>query len=227
MLLLKLLALVQKKAGIGIPSSLGSLISSGGTRPFTTTGAIIAGNLVVVAFGVNSGGVASVSDGTNTYTKAKYIQNNSTYTSYELWYCANANAVSSGATVNWTGGDGSNNVNGVVMAQVSGIATSSPYDSFASSSGFVNNATSITVTTGTLANANEIIFAGSYLDTNTTANQFAEDPTFTNIASRQASYTAISLGYKIVSSTTAVSYVPTFSPAGAYWATASTPFKKG
>jgi hypothetical protein len=207
--------------GIGIPTSLGDNVSAAGISSFTTTGAIVAGNLVVVAFAGNSASASAVSDGVNSYTKAKYIQNSSSYNSYELWYCANASAVASGATLTWGGGY----MVGISMAQVSGVSLISPYDSSAAASGVANGTTTITVTTGTLSNSVEIIFAGNCLDTNSTAHQFVEDATFTNLSYRQASYSGITLGYKIVASTSAIPYSPTFSPSGNYWATVVAPFK--
>lgn len=197
---------------IGTPSSLGTAISgttSVSSKVFTTNAAITAGNLAVVAIGWYNGGssvvaISSVSDGTNTYTAAVTASSSgSTPSSIALYYCKNAAAVASSAsiTVTWA-----SNVlaQGIIAYQVSGVDKTGPLDKTAT---YTSPATTTpSVSTGTLSQANEIIFgcAGGYNITS-----YTESSGFTSLASVFPNSDATTLSYDTVTSTTSVTYAPT------------------
>lgn len=157
--------------GHGVPIGNPTSFGTGGAATCTTTATlattanIVAGNLAVIHVGLfttNGVTVASVSDGTNTYTKANSSGLVASVAEDEIWYKANASAVSSGATITatFTGASGASCDFGIQTAQVSGVLTSSPLDQSPAGAA-TNPATSLTTTTATLAKSNEIAFGAS------------------------------------------------------------------
>jgi hypothetical protein len=212
-------------AAIGTPTLVGSgtNATSTSTLTFTTSATIVAENLVVIAIGYGSlaATISAISDGTNSYTKA-YSQGESGVGNSQLWYCANAQAVSSGATVTVTGNTSvaAGKFVGVV-AQVSGVAASSALDS----AGNTNAGSSSTpsVATGTLAQASEIIFGVFGFSSSLT--YATEAPGFTNLYNNVLGTTPpLALDYQIVSSNTAVTYAPGYS-GNSSWDVLAAPFK--
>jgi hypothetical protein len=109
-----------------------------------------AGDFLVAIFRVNSGGAVSVSDNLNgAWTRAPVTN---PYDS--IWYLPKAKAgiTTVGLTTNSSG------QLRAVVAEYSGVATSSPFDS-----GACNSGSSATVTTGNTASiaAGELVFAGA------------------------------------------------------------------
>lgn len=204
---------------IGTPTSLGSNSSQSSTNStitITTSAAITAGNLAVAFFSFGSGGptVSSVSDGTNTYTLAVRQKSASGNFTDEIWYKENASAVSSGATItatlsaSTTGGFGF----AAYAAQVSGIATSSSLDKTASSN---TNSTSPSVSTGTLSQSSEIVFASSSVNAGGNTCAYTEASGFTNLFKLYSqSQEDCAVAYQIVSSTSSVTYNPSWSNSG-------------
>jgi hypothetical protein len=203
-------------AAIGTPTSAGSggATTSVASLAFTTTAALVAGNHVVVAIAMKSSAgasVSSVSDGTNSYTQAAFkVSTNGTVDRVELWYKENAAAVSSGATLTITLSAALGATNPGINAgivQLSGMLTASSLDSAAIGNAFNNSGTTLTATTGTLATNNEIVFG---VLTQGAGSAYTESATFTNIFADVggANRGALSLGYDIVSATTAVGYTP-------------------
>lgn len=198
-------------APIGSPASLGTFGTGSNTTDtakLTTTANINSGDLAVVCVLANSTGpsltISSMSDGTNTYSKATSIFfGGGQFTSLNLWYKGNAAAVASGATITATY---TSIIQTVVITawNVKGLL-SSPLDKTASGVG-TTGATSATASTGTLSQANEIVAgcAGTY-----GSQAYSGASGFTNINSRLFNYFAAS-DYDLVASTTSVSYTPTW-----------------
>ena len=206
---------------IGTPTSLGSFRSSNNptsSNTFTTSTNLPGGACAFVWFagGGNSSQafhVSSVSDGTNTYSQAYGIQNTSgANIDVELWIAPNCLAVSSGATITVSlsaspGGSGSGCNIGAFY--VTGLA-SIPTDKTANS---LSNTATPSVTTGTLSQANEIVFGSSFNEDATPS--YTESSGFTNLfASIASAGQAAALSYQIVSSTSSVTYAPTWSATG-------------
>ena len=159
---------------IGTPGSLGTAgsISSSTTQTLTTTANINSGDLALVCVTSTSSTasytLSSLSDGTNSYSKATSIYFNGTQKlRLDLWYAPNAAAVSSGATITATF---SAAVSEIAMTawHVSGLIAS-PLDKVNSAAG-ATLSTTATTSTGTLSYPNEIVAgcAGSLLSTTAT-----------------------------------------------------------
>jgi hypothetical protein len=208
---------------IGTPTLVGTSILSGS---LTTSAAIVSGNLVVIGVSFYIQTPTSISDGTNTYTAALGLAANSRYGS--LWYCANAQAVASGATVTISPSGG--RAMAAVMAQVSGIATTTPFDS--TGAGGTNPTSGISflpsVTTGTLSQASEIVFAIASCG-QSAEPVYTESANFNNVgmaANTSGNAAYLFLSYDIVSSTAAVTYDPSFS-VSSNWVACAAPFTRG
>lgn len=213
---------------IGTPQSLGtnSLQGNNSSITLTTTNAILAGDLVVVVVALNdtsSPTVSSVSDGTNSYTLAKDsgYQGN---TDISIWYKQNAAAVGSGATITATYSAGLGGVSdgaGILAARVTGVVLTSSLDQ--TQSALAASASTVTATTGTLAQAIEIAFGGAVCAGGTFTYSGASG--FTNISDISAIAGGngnAALDYNIVNSTSAISYSPTFNAAGRICAVVAT-----
>jgi hypothetical protein len=184
---------------MGIPTTLGSHgVSSSTTCTITTTAAIVAGNLVIVAISTGGHTVSGVTDGTNTYTHAFSAADADVNT--EIWYKQNAAAVGSGASliVTVSGSD----VQAITAAQVSGVLASSSYDS---STGHGASALA-GVSTGTLSKAQEIIFGAT--GRQGPVGSLTDTAPFTNLVGFTANSWGITLSYAIRNSTASVTYHP-------------------
>lgn len=208
---------------IGTPTSIGvgsfTGTVSGSSLTMTTSAAITAGNLVVlvVAMGSNSTPtVSSISDGTNSYTKAFGITGGASTAILEIWYKANASAVGSGATVTVTlSGAMSGSSEGWVVQgyQVSGIDLTSPLDK---TNTVTTNSTTPSTSSGTLTVPNEIIFGASY--NNNGARTYTTASGFTSLLTPIGSFgRSLGIDYKIVASTSTVTYQPTWDNTAAVW----------
>lgn len=211
-------------AAIGTPTlfAFGGSASSETTTTFTTIANIVAGNLAVIGIGgVNSGAISSVTDGTNAYTKAL---NRGTGFYGELWYCADAQAVSAGATITVTSGA---SFVTIIAAQVSSVASASPFDS--SGVGALNptsgNSNAPSVTTGSLSSTNEIIFGVTALNGNNVT--YTESSGFSTLKTEQGGYfNSIILSYQIVSALSPVTYAPSLG-SSVPWVALAAPFMGG
>lgn len=193
---------------IGVPVGLGSGSSASGTTVAITGYNVTAGRLVVVAIGcwknpVNA--VSTLSDGVNTYTLAGTAKAQTSVGDTEIWYCANALAVTGGTlTATFTG---SHTGAGIAATSASGIIAS-PLDK---SNNSVASTETPTVATGTLAQANEIIFAASGRTADPAVLTYTEDAAFTNLYSKVGSTNyCFSFAYKIVAATTTITHAPTW-----------------
>lgn len=208
---------------IGTPTAIispanGTAPGSGLTLTFTTTAAIAAGNLVVFALAsntINTASLSSVTDGTNTYSKAVGVSTAGP-SDVEIWYCANAAAVAAGATITATYNTASGNGTYQAAAcQVSGIATTSALDKTTSASS-TSSPSSLSMTTAALASANEIVF-GFAMEVSTSTATYNAASGFTNFAKMGAAGTTnifSGLDYDIVSSSSAVTYGPSWATSG-------------
>lgn len=209
------------KSVIGPPVSIGTNVGTGGgtTMTITTTQAIPKGALLLVGTIFTKSttiSVSSISDGTNSYSLAKSAGWDATNTeNEELWYCANAAAIASGATITITYSATTTGTNPpiAVAAYCTGIATSSPLDKTASTVYAPGTAFS-SGSSGTLTQGYELIigFLGFY----NAACTITEASGFTQINDQDQGSGArfrCHMAYQIVNATTAVNYQPTLSAA--------------
>lgn len=206
---------------IGTPVNLGVTGTSGDgvTSAFgvATVAAIPGGDLVVLAIViVNQTAavtVSSVSDGTNTYSKAVSGNDGAANpVDLEIWYCQNALAVGSGATITATlsGAVTSGFPVAMAAAYVSGVATSGAADKSATAFDAAG-ATNVTMTTAALAHASEIAFGATYIGSSSTLTE-TESNGFANVNHIVVgSGIELALDYVIESSAAAVTYNPTWS----------------
>lgn len=124
-------------------------------HPFVPTGTLTAGNLAVVVFGVANAPAFSIADdGGNTWAFAATSANGTSCKVGIAWSVL-ANNLTTGNTVTVTTTSFSA---GGVLWEYSGITAVSPADQIGSTSGVGNSMTG--GTTGTLAQADELVIAG-------------------------------------------------------------------
>lgn len=204
---------------IGVPVSLGSSLSTAAVRSswtLTTVAAIPAGVLVVVGLMVPSTSaltITGVSDGTNTYTQATTdVFEVGTQTTADIWYCLNALPVSSSATITATFSTSTNaQVSQMNAGYVTGIVNIGALDKVAHN--LTNNGTAYSsTTTGTLTQANEMLFGfqGNYNANVTITEGSGYTPINTN-SQGSGSFFMSRLAYQKVSATTAQNYQPSTS----------------
>lgn len=197
---------------IGNPVNLGTGTASGAgatTITISTLAAISAGDLITVW--VTMGGsslstVSSITVGTNTLIKADSVSSGGT--GIELWYKENASSVASTTNLTVTfsalvgGGPGAE----AGASTTSGVLTASSLD--LTPAGFAGTTNSPSISTGTLSQANEIVFgvvyhaAGTYM----TSAGFAD---INSVLNNVGDFDYFS--YEIVASTASVTYNPSFS----------------
>ena len=219
------LAVFGASGGISTPTSLGSTIQTRNgltTVALTTTAAIPAAAAVIVAAGNVTGTavtVSSISDGTNTYTKAGGGAATAS-TDAEIWYKTNASAVGSGATITVTF-SGALDTNAAYVAAFY-VTSLSAVDKAPA----VSSTTSIS--TGTLAQATELIVGTMCGFLNASSPTYNEASGFTNLASLNiaaGNHVSAGLGYQLVSSTNSVTYNPTWTNAANQQSTDVVSFK--
>ena len=188
------------------PISLGTASAAGSASSIAVTGGvnIVAGDLVVVSIGhLTASGttVTSVSDGTNTYTRAT-TGTDSTAQEAELWYKINASAVTNPTITANLSGSAANRVIGAVRV-AGGLTTLNVAPAGA---GFTAS-TSPTVSTGTLATSTaEIVIGFLYV---ATAPTVTEGSGFTQIYNENANTATNHLAFQVTTATTTVAYSPT------------------
>lgn len=215
-------------AAIGTPVNVGGNGNGSGvstTVVITPANTAVAGTLVVVLAGVtNSTLINSISDTNgNTWTADTTVSVNGQ--NYRLFYCiANANLDNTDTiTVTYSATSG-NKVVGV--SSVSGVNTSSPRD--LGLVGSFGSGTAASTTTGTLAQADEIVFGYTWVNGGQ-GDGFTKDPSFSTLGAYFADVgsSALHIEYRIVNSTVPVtnaatlgtsrnwiSLAPTFKAAG-------------
>lgn len=192
------------------PVSLGTSTSTGvqSSNQVTTTTGILSGDLVVVVVQINSNAalptVASVSDGTNSYTKATSIA--SATVDEEIWYVSGAAAVGSGATLRatWSGSNsGAGAAHAILAARVAGVVPTSALDKVATQQ---TTTASPSVTTAALAQASEIAFAVAFSSDST----YTQAAGFTAISNTSQSGNLNQFAYMQVNSTAAITFAPSW-----------------
>lgn len=200
-------------AALGTPVSLGT----GNTAATVSASVVIttlvdapAGSTIYVASGVMTGAgtpATIVDSALNTYTLSGTC---STLNSQRMcgWYTVLGSQLNAGSliTITWSTATGEKFA---AAASVTGTAPSSVVDQHATAS---NTARPVTVTTGTLSQANEIAFAFLQVVnpvvtfTESTSNAFTSISNVAGTGGRKAWFS-----YRITSATTAVTWAPTIS----------------
>jgi len=221
---------IKPSNGIGAPISIGTPTNiSGGTASsytFTTNANIVAGDLVVLSIMIDdlttAANVSTVSDGTNTYSRAVQRQDATNAVDIEIWYKSGAAAVSSGATITVTlSAATAGAAVGIQGFRITGIASTGALDKTNSAQGL--GGTTPSYSTGTLAKANEIIIAATNT-TSTTLTNYNPGAGFTNAISTNIGPNnfEMTLDYDIVDTTTAVTYAPTWTGSSGWWSDLAT-----
>ena len=196
------LALV-KSSTIASAANVGSLATSFASLPS-------AGNMIVVlvsAWRSSAANISSVTDNQgNTYTKAiDRNGGNGGLSEASIWYCASIGSPSGIHTITTNATAGVDNYIVVIASEVSGQDTSAPLD--ASTSAAISTTGDVaTGTTGTLSQANEIVFIAASVSGSSSNITIDTPATYTRIGVQQDSNTYIGFegSYKIVAATTAV-----------------------
>jgi len=159
-------------------------------------------------------GTVAASDGSNTYSATNLYVGSSG--KVILLYCANPVALSSGTvTVSWTGAA---TVVGALI-QVAGLDLTSPIDKNPATGSGGTAVTTITeVTTGTLAQADELVIGATCVSA--APGAWTEDVDFTSLTTSIGSggNREIHWGYRITAATTSVGYQPSWVTARNYTA---------
>lgn len=191
---------------IGTPTDLGrNSAGSGTTLAITTAATASAGTLIVVFTGssADTDAATGVTDSaSNSYTGATASTGN---TSSRIFYCMNATQLASGGTITVTYGN--SQAHYAVAVAVSGVATASALDQETGNNNF--SSTGLTLTTGTLSQADEIAFAQMMAKSPGTFTEASGFTTFTSVGGTNKLFPS----YKTVAATTAISYAPSLSGA--------------
>lgn len=180
------------------------------SQTLTTTATAPAGSTVVVGISLDTGNgvtVASVSDGTNTYTKIDGTGLIGGKSEVSLWYSPTIAApLASGSTITVTFGSssGASSCN-IAAAYITGLAAS-PLDKFGHVS--ASSGTSVSISTATLSQATEIAigFGGDISGLGSTVYNGASG--FENINKSSSSNGVTALDFKVTHATTAVAFGP-------------------
>lgn len=188
-----------------ILNQFNSSIASG-SHTSNSSADIPVNSLVCVLIGAQTGGssetVSSVADsgGLNTYSKyGQETAPTASFFSIELWCSVTTHDLPSGS--NWT------------VTMTSGhsyspiVIKSTANGGLDQKAGASNAGTSVSVSTSTLAQANELIIAATY--PSGSFGGFTEGSGFTGLVSNTGA-NAVDLSYKNTSSTTAVTYNPSW-----------------
>lgn len=192
-----------------VVATLGTGFGTYTSVSLTTTAAVAAGNLVTIGVAINSTnsvGVASITLGSNTFTRAKQ-QVISANSDIELWYAISSAAVPPGTTltVNLTGSTGVSSWVGIVALQASGTPAS-PLDQMA---GTGNSGTvSATATTPALSQSNELAVGCSF---QVNAQTYLGAAGFVIGSSAVSVARGLWCDYQLTSAVAPVTYTPTWS----------------
>ena len=197
----------------GTPTDCGIKVNTSSTTVSLTNVTVPGGALIVVFVADVSGStMGPLSDGVNTYSLATHAGNTTAYPNIGIFYSSNVTALSN-ATVTYTAN--SSGGAAIEVVYVTGELAASPLDLVATPV-TSSLATSVTVTSGTPSQSNELFFGMSAVKDGlggiTQASGFSAPPNGSSYGSSDYPYSG---GYLINSGSSAVSYQPTFSgPAG-------------
>ena len=180
---------------VSIGTAVHTAIDGATTLTITTTGTISQGSFVVIAVVSSAAGanpVMSISDGTNSYTKA--IMATESVDTLEIWYKANASAVSSGASIVIFFTNPFNVGLGLAAcaATVQNVSRTSPLDKTASNLPAVATPPP-SVGTPSLLHNPELAIGATY-SYGATSLPYTQSPGFANINSIDGGGTTIKLG---------------------------------
>lgn len=207
--------LLQKVAGgggtpIGTPASIGKATNTNGTGAALaiTTSALAAAGALVFVTGVSTSSVAINSiadnDGNAAYTMG------ASYTGgvnvIRPGYLILPSDLESGDIITVTTASSLGRKLGIAVA-VTGIDPASPLDAVAAGA-TGSTAAAMTITSGTLAHANSIVFAMTYISAGG-VDAWTEASGWTSLDSVTVENRILRIAYKIVSATTPVTYAPT------------------
>ncbi len=182
----------------------------------TTTATAPAGSTVVVGISLNTNNgvtAASVSDGTNTYTKIDSTGLIGGFSEVSLWRATLGSQLSSGSNITVTfsaGTSGAGNSCNMSAGYITGLSTG-VHDKFAHNS--ASSGTSVSVSTGVLTQAVEMIigFGGDTSGLSSTVYNGASG--FNNLNKSSSSNGVTALDWKIVAATTSVTFTPSWGSA--------------
>jgi hypothetical protein len=180
----------------------------------TTSAAASAGDLVlVVCHGGSSNAATSCTDSAgNTYTALGTVSVGTRRVT--AFWSRIASEIASGGSVTITYSSATGVKFGAIY-KVSGTA-SSPADIDGGTGASGTSSTNPSITTGTLAQANEIVFAWTVVIGDAGSDSFTQAADFTaltGVTLAGASGGVLRMAYRIVSATTAVTYAPTLGTA--------------
>lgn len=214
-----MLALPTGTVAIGTPVDIGNAGLSLGavsTGAMTTTATAPAGSLVVVGVSLNTNNgvtAASMSDGTNTYTKIDTTGIFGAVAEVSFWYSVLAAPLTSGATITVTfnvATTGAVNGFNISAAYVTGLI-GAPLDKFAHVS--ATTGTSLSIATGTLTQANEIVFGFGGDTSGSPSTVYNGASGFTNINKSGSANGVTALDFQTVAATTTVTFGPSWAAA--------------
>lgn len=201
---------------------------SGGATNITLGWTPTNGNTLILTLGYHLNSSADITSITQTgATWQKAINENAVVGQpsngdAEIWYASNISGASTSISVNLTAGQ-SNYGGGITVSEWSGLANSNVLDQTASNETYGNTSSMDSGTTGTTAQANELVIASFEVPTVGQANSFSGPTNGFTILGQGTSLGSSSYGahcatYKIASSTGAfdTQIVPAFSYPSAY-----------
>lgn len=212
------------RAAIGTPVSLGTVADATAftTRTLSTL-TVPAGALILVVLMDSEGSCClpvSVADSAgNTYTALTTVPNSSTNLQTKAFYTCNAAALSSG-TITGTFATSDPVLKTMHASYTTGIATASCADNQPTPTAATS--TSPSITTGALAQADEIVFGYVGVESGSSV-VFTEGAGFTQV-SQTAPSDLLNVAYDIVAATTAVTYAPSMD-GSRHWGAGAITFK--
>lgn len=206
---------------LAVPQILASSRNSATSLTRTFAGAVGAGSLLVANGAVfNSGGTGepTISDTVNgTWTASAasgYSASGDADSEIYLWSFSNSAAGTPAVTMN---PPGTSSDNDLTLMEIAGAATSSPRDKSVTNTGTIDANGQPQVTTGTLAQAAEILVSSfSHAGPDRTLTADADSFTQADENENNSAGQAFLLQYKIVAATTSVVVNGTISGAGAF-----------
>lgn len=198
---------------IGTPVNIGTnrVAAGSSTATITTTTVVNSGDLilVIVNLATVSHTINSVTDSAgNTYTAGNDTSNATWGHRSRPFYCPNARYLASGSTITVTF-SGTGGVKYMNALSISGVSTSTTSSLDVQGPGSAPDpfATSMTVASGTLSQANEIAIGWVFVGFSAGGTGFTDGSGFTNV-SNNVGTSRLSVSQQIVSSTSSVTYNP-------------------
>lgn len=184
----------------------------------TTSAATVSGAQIFTVYaigGTNNATISVTDSASHTYTEGTQLNGSSNIASVAPFWVLNASVVANGGSITGSQTGGSSGNQYLSGASISGVATSNALD--AQAAGTTSTGTTPSISTGVLAQANEIVI-GWILIHNGSGDTFTEAPGFTTGGTvTGGSPGAVRWAYEVVSSTSSVTYAPTLGTSEQYW----------